>query len=44
MTYDLTNWATLKNRPVAMVIPDILWGTVVTAMVAVIGFYVWQKF
>lgn len=44
MTYDLTNRATLNNRPVAMVLPDILWGTVVTAIVAVIGFYVWQRF
>lgn len=25
MTYDLTNRATLRDRPVAMVIPDIVW-------------------
>jgi uncharacterized membrane protein len=25
MTYDLTNWSTLKARPVSMIIPDILW-------------------
>ncbi|MBP7007364.1 hypothetical protein KBB05_01190 [Patescibacteria group bacterium] len=24
MTYDLTNRATIKNRPVSMIVPDIL--------------------
>jgi uncharacterized membrane protein len=43
MTYDLTNRATLRDRPVAMVIPDVLWGTVVTAIVACIGYVVFQK-
>ena len=38
MTYDLTNRATLKSRPIGMVIPDILWGAFVTAVVAVIGY------
>lgn len=44
MTYDLTNRATLKNRPIAMVVPDILWGTVVTAVVSMVGYVVFMKF
>jgi len=44
MTYDLTNWATLKNWPIAMVAPDIVRGTVVTAIVAVVGYLVLQYF
>lgn len=43
MTYDLTNRATLKSRPVAMVAPDILWGTLVTALVALVGYVVLMK-
>jgi uncharacterized membrane protein len=30
-TYDLTNWATVKNWPVPMVFVDMVWGTVLTA-------------
>ncbi|MFA7284287.1 MAG: DUF2177 family protein [Candidatus Absconditabacterales bacterium] len=44
MTYDLTNWATLKSRPVAMVAPDIVWGTIVTALVALVGYMVWTRY
>lgn len=40
MTYDLTNWATLAWRPKKMIIPDILWWTVVTALVAMIWYSV----
>lgn len=43
MTYDLTNRATLKSRPVAMVIPDILWGTVVSAIVWAIWYSIYMK-
>jgi len=43
MTYDLTNRATLKDRPIAMVVPDILRWSCVTALVALIGFYIRQK-
>lgn len=39
-TYDLTNLATLKSRPLSFVFIDILWGMVVSAAVALIGFYV----
>lgn len=30
-TYDLTNWATVKNWPVPMVFVDMAWGAVLTA-------------
>jgi uncharacterized membrane protein len=33
-TYDLTNWATLKNWPVPMVFADLAWGTVMSAVSA----------
>lgn len=38
MTYDMTNRATLKWRPVEMVAWDIIWGTLVTAAVAWVGY------
>lgn len=43
MTYDLTNRSTLKSRPVDMVLPDILRGTFVSSVVAVIWYFVWIK-
>lgn len=33
-TYDLTNWATLRDWPVAMSLVDMLWGTALSATVA----------
>lgn len=33
-TYDLTNWATLKDWPPLVVFVDIAWGTVLSASVA----------
>ena len=36
-TYDLTNWATLKGWPPAVVIVDMVWGIVLCAAVSVIG-------
>lgn len=33
-TYDLTNWATLRDWPVTMSIVDMLWGTALSATVA----------
>lgn len=38
-TYDITNLATLKNWPVVMSIVDMVWGTVLTAAVAAVGFW-----
>ncbi len=39
-TYDLTNLATLKGFPVKIVIVDLLWGTVLTATVAALTYWV----
>lgn len=33
-TYDLTNMATLAGWPVSMVVVDMIWGTVLTALVS----------
>lgn len=41
-TYDLTNYATLKGWPWQIVIIDILWGTVLTAIVSIAGFYIFK--
>lgn len=35
-TYDLTNLATLKKWPVKLVVIDLIWGSVLTALVAVV--------
>ncbi len=36
--YDLTNYATLEGWPLRMVIVDMLWGTLLTAITATAGF------
>ena len=33
-TYDLSNWATLRNWPVPLVFVDIAWGSVATSLAA----------
>jgi uncharacterized membrane protein len=38
-TYDLTNLSTLKGFPVKLVIVDLIWGTVLTASVSVIAYF-----
>ena len=40
MTYDLTNYSTLNGWPLALVVVDILWGTVLTASVATASFFI----
>lgn len=37
-TYDLTNLATLKNWPTKLVAIDLIWGTVLTAGVAMLAY------
>lgn len=37
-TYDITNFATLKNWPGTMVLVDMVWGTVLTATAAAAGY------
>lgn len=39
-TYDMTNLATLKDWPVTITIIDILWGTVLNGLTAVISFFI----
>ncbi|MDO8336308.1 MAG: DUF2177 family protein [Candidatus Saccharibacteria bacterium] len=42
-TYDLTNLATLKSYPLTITIVDLIWGTVLTASVSLIAFFVIQR-
>lgn len=42
-TYDLTNYATLKGWPVKVVIVDIFWGMLLTAVVAGVSYYIGSK-
>ncbi len=39
-TYDLTNLATLKGWPISIVIIDIIWGSVLSSVVSLSGFYI----
>ncbi len=41
-TYDLTNQATLKRWPAAVTYVDMTWGTVVTAVVTVLTFLIFN--
>ena len=43
-TYDLTNLATLKGWPLPIVFIDILWGSVLSAIVSFSGFYIVKWF
>ena len=38
-TYDLTNMATIEGWPLAMVVVDVLWGTILCALVATVSFF-----
>jgi uncharacterized membrane protein len=42
-TYDLSNWATLKNWSQTVVFVDIIWGTVASALVAGIVWFLINK-
>lgn len=39
-TYDMTNLATLKDWPLLISIIDIIWGTVLNALTALISFFI----
>ena len=39
-TYDLTNLATLKDCPVVVTIVDLIWGSVLAALISVITYFV----
>lgn len=36
-TYELTNWAVIEGWPASLVVPDLLWGVVLTAVCAAVG-------
>lgn len=39
-TYDLTNYATLNNWPLKVVLVDIAWGSLLSGMVSACGFFI----
>ncbi|MCB9802986.1 DUF2177 family protein [Candidatus Nomurabacteria bacterium] len=41
-TYDLTNYATIKNWPLQIVLIDLAWGSVLSMIVAFVGFYIFK--
>ena len=41
-TYDLTNLATLKNWPMQILVPDLLWGMVLSGSTAIAGYFITQ--
>lgn len=41
-TYDLTNWATLKNWPWNIVVIDIVWGMLITGICAGVGYWIYK--
>ena len=42
-TYDMTNYATLRDWPLGMVVVDIAWGTILSATTAGLGFTVSRR-
>jgi len=43
-TYDVTNFATIKNWPPLMSVVDLVWGTAISSVVAVAGAMAVRKF
>lgn len=43
-TYDLTNLATLKNYPLKLALVDIFWGSLVSAVSAIVGKLVFDQY
>jgi uncharacterized membrane protein len=41
-TYELTNWATLRDWPATLVVIDVAWGTVLCAIAATSASVAWQ--
>ncbi len=39
-TYDLTNFATLKDWPFIVVVVDMIWGMVITSTVGLVGYFI----
>lgn len=42
-TYDLTNLATIKDWPLVVTIVDIIWGTVLGALVSLVSYFIVTK-
>jgi uncharacterized membrane protein len=43
MAYDATNFATLKNWPILMVLVDVVWGITICSVVSVLSFLVMRR-
>ncbi len=43
-TYDLTNYATLKGFPINVVVIDLIWGTFLTTVVSISGYFITKYF
>lgn len=43
-TYDLTNFATMKNWPLSITVIDIIWGTVLCMVVSVAAYFIGSTF
>jgi uncharacterized membrane protein len=39
-TYDLTNYATMKGFPLNIVFIDLAWGTILTTLVSIAGYFI----
>lgn len=42
-TYELTNWAVIQDWPSILVLPDLLWGVVLTGCTAAAGRWVFER-
>lgn len=42
-TYDLTNLATVKNWPILVTVVDLIWGSLLSASVSVVSFFIAKK-
>jgi uncharacterized membrane protein len=42
-TYDLTNWATIENWPILVVVVDLLWGMIITGVTAALVVRIFQE-
>jgi uncharacterized membrane protein len=43
-TYDLTNLATIKDWPIIITVIDLIWGTVLSATVSIVTYFIVLKF
>jgi len=43
-TYDLTNLATVKDWPILITVVDLVWGSVLSASVSVVSYFIAVKF